>query len=539
METSTKEIQLIFCARKLENVDGIFDKSDPQATLYEQLPETRWAEVGKTELIQNDLNPNFSLPVILNYTPEKNQVVRVDINDLDDGKPTLIGGLTTELKVILEADQKEGFTAKLMNKKNKPTGLINIKYSIIEKFIPDYVFNVKAAKIENTEWFSKSDPFLTFSRPMKHYAKENANKIPKNGWILVHRTNHFADNLNPDFEPFEFSSARFCYSDLDCLIKLQIWDYSKKGNHELISTGDFTLRQIVSGKIKQIKTFNASGNAAGTIIVESLTKIQASLGSIVETGIELDFVFGVDFSGSNGRRDDAHHRHRIVEADGEAGDGEKTVEMNVYQKLLKVFEDLLKSSHTGGRLEAYAFGCRSPSKGFFSPYELIPLGENQGVIDGYGAFLGSYNNSAGHLEPAGPTTFTGVLQKAIENAYKSRERGATKKYNLVVYITDGCPVDEDEFIDALIEASTLPISVIFVGVGEANFGDLIAIAEAVEILEGSTGAKLARNMSKFCHYPEGGEEPGKALADVIERCFPTQVREYFNKLVQSDEHKKE
>ena len=50
-------------------------------------------------------------------------------------------------------------------------------------------------------------------------------------------------------------------------------------------------------------------------------------------------------------------------------------------------------------------------------------------------------------------------------------------YNILMILTDGLVNDMDETIDDLVEASYLPISVIFIGIGYNDFGNMDILDE--------------------------------------------------------------
>lgn len=67
----------------------------------------------------------------------------------------------------------------------------------------------------------------------------------------------------------------------------------------------------------------------------------------------------------------------------------------------------------------------------------------------------------------GPSNFSPVINNTISIA-KQYQDG--KHYFVLLIITDGIISDIKHTISAIIEASKLPISIIIVGVGEADFG---------------------------------------------------------------------
>lgn len=63
------KVDLHISCRKLKDLD-VFSKSDPQVRVYELL-NNNWQLVGKTETIDNNLNPDFKTIVKVDYNFEK------------------------------------------------------------------------------------------------------------------------------------------------------------------------------------------------------------------------------------------------------------------------------------------------------------------------------------------------------------------------------------------------------------------------------------------------------------------------------------
>ena len=59
------EVEFTISCRKLKNLD-VFSKSDPQVHVFENNQK-----VGQTEKISNNLNPDFSTTIKINYFFEK------------------------------------------------------------------------------------------------------------------------------------------------------------------------------------------------------------------------------------------------------------------------------------------------------------------------------------------------------------------------------------------------------------------------------------------------------------------------------------
>jgi len=68
-DTMCMQVELFVSGRKLRNLDA-FSKSDPYCSVYE-LKNNNWAIVGRTETKNNNLNPDFTEKITVNYFFEK------------------------------------------------------------------------------------------------------------------------------------------------------------------------------------------------------------------------------------------------------------------------------------------------------------------------------------------------------------------------------------------------------------------------------------------------------------------------------------
>ncbi|XP_036958350.1 copine-5b isoform X4 [Acanthopagrus latus] len=83
------KVEITVSCRNLLDKDT-FSKSDPLCVLYTQGVETKqWREFGRTEVIDNTLNPDFVRKYILDYFFEEKQSLRFDLYDVDSKSPDL------------------------------------------------------------------------------------------------------------------------------------------------------------------------------------------------------------------------------------------------------------------------------------------------------------------------------------------------------------------------------------------------------------------------------------------------------------------
>ena len=95
-----------------------------------------------------------------------------------------------------------------------------------------------------------------------------------------------------------------------------------------------------------------------------------------------------------------------------------------------------------------------------------------------------YQSSLQRYQLFGPTWFSSVLDQ-VNNFVESKtieESQYNQKYNILLILTDGEIMDLQKTIDQIVRGSELPLSVIIVGVGNADFTNMDKLDADVEPL---------------------------------------------------------
>ena len=97
----------------------------------------------------------------------------------------------------------------------------------------------------------------------------------------------------------------------------------------------------------------------------------------------------------------------------------------------------------------------------------------------------TYVDSLKQVQLVGPTYFTPILKTVVESI-KKEMKGLKPKdpliYHVCLLLTDGKIDDMNETQEMLIEAAKLPMSVIIVGVGSADFGKMVTLGNIIVYL---------------------------------------------------------
>lgn len=104
-----------------------------------------------------------------------------------------------------------------------------------------------------------------------------------------------------------------------------------------------------------------------------------------------------------------------------------------------------------GLIPAFGFGdVQTKGSGVF------PL-KVEGVCRGSQEVLAAYSAVTPHVQMSGPTNFAPLIYKAIEITKQA------KAYHILVIIADGQVTNEKDTVDAIVAASSFPLSIIMVG----------------------------------------------------------------------------
>ena len=134
-----------------------------------------------------------------------------------------------------------------------------------------------------------------------------------------------------------------------------------------------------------------------------------------------------------------------------------------------------------------------------------------------------YKNCFNNIQLAGPTLFCPMIRKVIKNI---RKENNPLKYHILLILTDGIILDMQETIDALVEGSYLPLSVIIIGIGNDHFQEMMILDGDDVPLVSSNGIKRMRDLVQFVPFNKYKNNPEKLAEQVLEEV-PRQITEYY------------
>ena len=160
--------------------------------------------------------------------------------------------------------------------------------------------------------------------------------------------------------------------------------------------------------------------------------------------------------------------------------------------------------------------------------------KNDPNINGINNILKTYRESLGKIELAGPTYFTPVLDEVISEIKNDLENNQEENhYYILLILTDGCINDMPQTCDKIVEASYLPLSIIIVGIGNADFSLMDILDADKNPLKNSRGELTKRDIVQFVKFEDFKKnniiDSGTDLTEEVLKEIPTQVEEYYEK----------
>ncbi|CAH2312836.1 copine-9 isoform X2 [Pelobates cultripes] len=202
------KIEITVSCRSLLDMDT-FSKSDPVVVLYVQgVGNKEWAEFGRTEVIDNTLNPDFVRKFVLDYFFEEKQNMRFDVFNVDSrscniSKHDFLGQTFCTLGEVI-GSQRSRLEKPLTGIPGKKCGSIILSAEELSNCRDIVTMQLCANKLDKKDFFGKSDPFLVFYR-----SNEDGT------FTICHKTEVVKNTLNPVWQPFTIPVRALCNGDFD------------------------------------------------------------------------------------------------------------------------------------------------------------------------------------------------------------------------------------------------------------------------------------------------------------------------------------
>jgi hypothetical protein len=374
--------------------------------------------------------------------------------------------------------------------------------------------------------FSKSDPFFELSRKL--------NAAGGQTWDNVYRSEHLKNNLNPEWNEAAVELSVLTEGDLDRPITISIYDHESKGNHTPMGEVEITVNGlkaaadhrkplIVKNKGKDAgELYILKADVAGVdVVTEKLATASISSAPAVATtsrgnmfldyvagGCELNVVVAIDFTGSNGDPRKPGTLHYL-----------NSGQRNDYEKAIVAILSVLSKYDSDNQYPVWGFGAKYDGviQHCFQCGDADQHKGVQGVLDAYRSVFQS------GLVMSNPTVFDEVIRAAgsyATQALASAQAKGGQSYTILLILTDGTVSDVQATARALEEVSKSPLSVVIVGVGNADFSGM----RFLDSFSGPGSGK--RDIVRFVEFNRHSQCSHSLTIETLNE-IPDQLTQYF------------
>jgi hypothetical protein len=284
-------------------------------------------------------------------------------------------------------------------------------------------------------------------------------------------------------------------------ITLKFFDYRRKevGNFTT-NTSEFTGGKTFIVKVKG----NVYNITSKSIITKNYTFVD-----YLKAGVQIGLSVAIDFTGSNGNPKDQRSLHFV-----------NGLEPNQYERAIGSCGSIVGYYDYDQLFPCFGFGAKI--NGQVAPLFNLNFQQdpNINLVEN---IIGAYHNAINVVQLWGPTNF-GPIIRTMNQIIRSENNKL--KYHILMILTDGMIDDIDATIDELVDGSSLPLSVIIIGVGRADFSSMTVLDADENPLISSKGIRAARDLVQFVPFLKFESNPEKLANEVLYE-IPGQILEYY------------
>uniref|UniRef100_A0A8C1U995 Copine family member IX n=1 Tax=Cyprinus carpio TaxID=7962 RepID=A0A8C1U995_CYPCA len=426
------------------------------------------ASFGRTEVIDNTLNPDFVRKFVLDYFFEEKQNLRFDsfLGQTFCTLGEIIGSSGSRLERVLSGIP------------GKKCGNIIFTAEELSNCRDIATMQLCANKLDKKDFFGKSDPFLVFYR-----SNEDGT------FTICHKTEVIKNTLNPVWQPFTIPVRALCNGDYDRTVKVDVYDWDRDGSHDFIGEFTTSYRELSRGQsqFNVYEVLNPKKKGRKKKYVNSGTV------TLLSFKVESEYTF-VDFIRGNPSQPTSLHYMNPYQ-------------LNAYAMALKAVGEIIQDYDSDKLFPAYGFGAKLPPDGKIS--HAFPLNsdcENANCV-GIEGVLEAYYDCLRKVQLYGPTNFAPVINQVAQCASEVTDGS---QYFVLLIITDGVISDMVQTREAVVTAASLPMSVIIVGVGPAEF-DAMEELDGDEVRVSSRGRVAERDIVQFVPFRDYIDRSGNQV----------------------------
>uniref|UniRef100_A0A3B5L5I1 VWFA domain-containing protein n=1 Tax=Xiphophorus couchianus TaxID=32473 RepID=A0A3B5L5I1_9TELE len=401
--------------------------------LYTQgIANREWREFGRTEVIDNTLNPDFVRKFIMDYFFEERQNLRFDLRIV----------ITLFFFSVFCFFFLSVFSSGIPGKK---CGTVIIRAEELSNCrVRSVMLQFCGNKLDKKDFFGKSDPFLVF-----------------------YRSNE--DGLS---------------------IKVEVYDWDRDGGHDFIGEFSTSYREMCRSQsqfhvYEVLPVLLPCSSDWQVTLLSCLVDTELSFLDYIRGGMLLTCVLLCCYVWGAGNPSQPTSLHYM-----------SPYQLNDYAVALRAIGEIIQDYDSDKLFPALGFGAKLPPDGRVS--HEFPLNGNpqNPYCSGIDGVMEAYYQSLKSVRLYGPTHFSPVINHVARYASAVTDGS---QYFILLIISDGVITDMAQTKESIVNAASLPMSIIIVGVGPAEFDEMIELDGDEERIS-SQGRCAERDIVQFVPF---------------------------------------
>eukprot|EP00048_Salpingoeca_helianthica_P008067 m.118150 g.118150 ORF g.118150 m.118150 type:complete len:559 (-) comp14504_c2_seq4:66-1742(-) len=523
------KLQLRIRCAELKKMD-VTSESDAVVQVLLRQRSPTFVEVGRTEIVKNNANPEFQTVITIDHVFHELQELKFLVSDSDGKKMELIGAAEIPVGRMLNLPGNR-FVGDIVDPKHqKRHGVIFVTATpFVTEWQRTLEISFRGEKLDKKDFMGKSDPYFVVFR------KEEG-VVDSHAWTQVYKSETIMNTLDPVWKPMTIVDTELCKGNPNTPLRIEVYDWDKNSDPDLIGVTVTSLGAIMAlaqskGSVELINPKKAEGGNthhgvkmfagkyvnSGLLFVSAFTVLppKPTFIEYLHGGLDLGVVVAVDFTGSNGLPKEPSSLHYV----DPSGHG-----LNQYQSVILSVGNILSCYDTDQQFPAFGFGGTFEGR----TSHCFPLNGHTAAPDckGVTGIMEAYSHAIKSYVLAGPTYLGPIIRAATEVSARPGPPGRLQ-YTILLIITDGEINDMPETMDAIVTAAGGPMSIIIVGVGKADFASMTRLDGDVQPIVSVRGTPAPRDIVQFVAFRDFNPADPAALAAAVLAEIPDQVVNYF------------
>ncbi|RWS00751.1 copine-8-like isoform X2 [Dinothrombium tinctorium] len=411
-----------------------------------------YVNIGQTEFVKINKNPNFEKKFILNYNRDLNQEIMIEVFAKEirnhDYEDELKGSVETTLRDIVAM---QGSQLKLeMKSKNSREAKCYVNLVAEElssnKELVDLQF--KGTNLKRMLFFLPNDPYFTIAKVNKDGSRS-----------VVYKSEVCKRTSNPYWKPFTLRVTTLNNGDFDRPLVFECCDESEDG-HKQIGSFTTTLNELCKSHVYKNFELKKKDRVNGKIELTSLKIAERpSFMDYFHNGVEIHFTVAIDFTKSNGNPQKKKSLHYL---------DPNNVNPTKYEIALRAVGEIAQLYSSDNRFRAFGFGAQV--NGVYQELFALNSKEDHPYLESAEQLTTLYKQKLNNITLGHPTKISSVIDKIASDAQEFQNG---KHYFVLLIVTDGVLVsDLWKTKESIVTASKQPLSIVFVGVGNEDFEEM-------------------------------------------------------------------